>query len=165
MPKRASNAAVPEPPLVEWDEPGPQLDVLDWRRRAGDWGLTAIDGEHGVAEPADPAAMPAPDDLLVEEESEAIWPQQLPEADQDKDEHQDDEPPEDGLRTEDADPVRAYLRQIGRTPLLTADQERQIGSQIELARTDLQAAIARIPCAVKCLTRLADRVRAGEAPA
>jgi len=37
----------------------------------------------------------------------------------------------DDTRTAAVDPVRAYLRQIGRVPLLTAEQEAEIGRRIE----------------------------------
>src|SRR5437764_13884069 len=165
MPRRTANAAAAEPPLVEWEEPGPQLDVLDWRRRATAWGLADVAGDRDVAE--EPVFAPTPDRLLDAEEPESHAPQELP----DNDEEGFDssalvrERPEDGIQSDEADPIRLYLRQIGRTPLLTADQERQIGYSIELARADLQSAIGRIPCAVQCLMRLADRVRTGAAPA
>ena len=75
------------------------------------------------------------------------------------------EAPDEGLTTKDVDPVRAYLVQIGKTKLLTAQQEVQIGQQMENARAETLVALAHVPCAVCCLIRLATRVRNGEAPA
>src|SRR5262249_11134366 len=73
--------------------------------------------------------------------------------------------PEAGVGGTEPDSVRRYLAQIGKTPLLTAAQETQIGQQIERATSELVGALARLPWAGKCLVKLADRVRAGEAPA
>ena len=161
MPRRSSNPVAVEPPLVEWEEPGPQLDVLDWRRRATAWGLADVDGDRDRDVADEPVFTPAPDRLLDAEEPESHAPQEVPEDDEEGFDSSAlvRERPEDGIQSDEADPVRLYLRQIGRTPLLTADQERQIGYSIELARADLQSAIGGIPCAMQCLTRLADRVR------
>ena len=75
------------------------------------------------------------------------------------------EAPEEGVTAKEADPVRAYLVQIGKTSLLTAKQEVVIGQQMEDARSQLIASVAHVPCAVCCILRLATRVRDGEAPA
>src|SRR5438270_4313551 len=107
MPRRSANPVAVEPPLVEWEEPGPQLDVLDWRRRATAWGLADVADDRDVAD--EPVFTPAPDRLLDAEEPESQSPQQLPEEDE---EGFDSgalvrERPEDGVQSGEADPVRA----------------------------------------------------------
>jgi RNA polymerase primary sigma factor len=170
MPRQRANAVAGEPPLVEWEDAAPQREVLDWRRRAKNWGISRVadqDDDQRDDDGDDVGVISSPDRLLAAEEPEAHLPQAVPGEDEAGFEPATliREEPEDGVQTEEADPVRLYLRQIGRTPLLSADEERRIGYAIELARADLQAAIAGVPCAVHCLTRLAERVRSGDAPA
>ncbi|MBI3624879.1 MAG: sigma-70 family RNA polymerase sigma factor [Candidatus Rokubacteria bacterium] len=62
------------------------------------------------------------------------------------------------------DPVRLYLREIGKVSLLTAQEEVKIGQRIETGQTGLRRALAGIPRAVQALLELADRVRRGELP-
>ncbi|MFQ5827768.1 MAG: sigma-70 family RNA polymerase sigma factor [Candidatus Methylomirabilia bacterium] len=62
------------------------------------------------------------------------------------------------------DPVRLYLREIGKVPLLKAAQEVKIGQRIEQGQTELRRALAGIPLAVHTLLRLAERVRKEETP-
>ena len=73
--------------------------------------------------------------------------------------------PEARLPQEDVDLVRVYLKHIGRRKLLTASQEQQIGREIELARGEVLAGLARIPAARETLLSLADSVRRHDAPA
>jgi RNA polymerase sigma factor (sigma-70 family) len=110
---------------------------------------------------------PPPEQLLAEEEPEARARQPVPDEDEDGFDSDEltREAPEAGVGAAEPDSVRRYLAQIGRTALLTAAQEAQIGQQIEGVTSDLVAGLARIPCAVRCLAKLAERVRAGEAPA
>ncbi len=63
------------------------------------------------------------------------------------------------------DPVRLYLKEIGKVPLLTAEQEVRIGQRIETGQTELRRALAGIPRAVQALLDQADRVRRQELPA
>ncbi|MFQ5830956.1 MAG: RNA polymerase sigma factor RpoD/SigA [Candidatus Methylomirabilia bacterium] len=60
--------------------------------------------------------------------------------------------------------VRQYLREIGKTPLLTAAEEKAMGRRIEGAQTELRRSLGRIPLVVHTLLGLADRVRRGEIP-
>jgi RNA polymerase primary sigma factor len=149
--------------LIDWRAAEPQLKALDWRRRAREWDL-APTAEHDFD--ADESFAPAPLALLAEEEPEASEPQSIP--DHEEGEFDADllarESPDAGVMGE-PDPVRAYLRQIGRTTLLTHEQEIQIGRRIEHARSNLIAALAGMPAAVNNLVGLADLVRAGQAPA
>ncbi|MGH7263132.1 MAG: sigma-70 family RNA polymerase sigma factor, partial [Candidatus Rokuibacteriota bacterium] len=62
------------------------------------------------------------------------------------------------------DPVRLYLREIGKVSLLTAQEEVKIGQRIEAGQTGLRRALAGIPRAVHALWELADRVRRRELP-
>ncbi len=62
-------------------------------------------------------------------------------------------------------PVRLYLKEIGKVPLLTAQQEVQIGRRIEVGQIALRRALAGIPMAVRALLDVGDRLRRGEMPA
>jgi RNA polymerase primary sigma factor len=57
------------------------------------------------------------------------------------------------------DPVRLYLKEIGKVPLLTAQQEVQIGRRIEVGQIALRRALAGIPLAVTALLDVGDRLR------
>jgi RNA polymerase primary sigma factor len=60
------------------------------------------------------------------------------------------------------DPVRLYLKEIGKVPLLTADQEVEIGRRIEVGQIQLRRALAGIPMAVGVLLEIGDRLRRNE---
>jgi RNA polymerase primary sigma factor len=82
-------------------------------------------------------------------------------------EHEDDLPPvsEEALTPLPAkgeDPVRLYLKEIGKVPLLTAQQEVQIGRRIEVGQIALRRALAGIPMAVRALLEVGDRLRHGQ---
>jgi hypothetical protein len=57
------------------------------------------------------------------------------------------------------DPVRLYLKEIGKVPLLTAQQEVQIGRRIEVGQIALRRALAGIPMSVRALLEVGDRLR------
>jgi len=63
------------------------------------------------------------------------------------------------------DPVRLYLKEIGRVPLLKAAQEVQIGRRIEVGQIALRSALTGIPMAVEALLEVGDGLRRGEVPA
>jgi len=70
--------------------------------------------------------------------------------------------PEESLTTFSAkgeDPVRLYLKEIGKVPLLTARQEVEIGLRIEVGQIALRRALAGIPMAVTALLEVGDRLR------
>ena len=75
--------------------------------------------------------------------------------------HDDDEVqpvPEEALTPLPAkgeDPVRLYLKEIGKVPLLTAQQEVQIGRRIEVGQIALRRGLAGIPMAVRALLDVA----------
>ena len=163
MPRRQTATHTDEPALIPWEETQQQIDVLDWRKRAASFGLSPGNRDEDEEE----TDLFQAERLLANEEPEADHAQTV--IDDEEEEFSRAvlfrEAPDEGLTTKDVDPVRAYLVQIGKTKLLTAQQEVQIGQQMETSREDLLAAIAHVPCAVCCLIRLATRVRNGEAPA
>src|SRR6059058_4058002 len=74
------------------------------------------------------------------------------------------EPLEAGASPRGEDPVRLYLKEIGKVPLLTEDQEVQIGRRIEVGQIALRRTLAGIPMAVETLLEVSDRLRRGEIP-
>ena len=62
------------------------------------------------------------------------------------------------------DLVRAYLREIGNRPLLTAAQEIEVCRRLEAGQTELRRALAAIPVAVQKLLDRADSVRKQTTP-
>ena len=67
--------------------------------------------------------------------------------------------------TRGEDPVRLYLKEIGKVSLLTAAQEVQIGRRIEVGQIALRSTLAGIPMAVEALLAAGDNLRHGETPA
>src|SRR5437899_9413699 len=67
--------------------------------------------------------------------------------------------------TKGEDPVRLYLKEIGKVPLLTAAQEVQIGRRIEVGQIALRRTLGGIPMAVETLLEVGDRLRRGDIPA
>ena len=63
------------------------------------------------------------------------------------------------------DPVRLYLKEIGKVPLLNAQQEVAIGRRIEVGQIALRRALAGIPMAVRVLLDVGDRLRRNEVSA
>ena len=57
------------------------------------------------------------------------------------------------------DPVRLYLKEIGKVALLTARQEVEIGRRIEVGQIALRRALSGIPMAVSALLEVGDRLR------
>src|SRR5213594_1323629 len=75
------------------------------------------------------------------------------------------EPLEAGASPRGEDPVRLYLKEIGKVSLLTAAQEVQIGRRIEVGQIALRRTLAGIPMAVEALLEVGDKLRRGETPA
>ena len=69
------------------------------------------------------------------------------------------------LPSKGEDPVRLYLKEIGKVPLLTAAQEVSIGRRIEVGQIALRRALAGIPLAVEALLEIGDRLRRNDIPA
>src|SRR5256886_3449235 len=82
-------------------------------------------------------------------------------------EHEEELPPvsEEALTPRPAkgeDRVRLYLKEIGKVPLLTAQQEVSIGRRIEVGQIALRRGLAGIPMAVRALLDVGDRLRRGD---
>jgi RNA polymerase primary sigma factor len=163
MPRGRKKAATE--PLVQWEETPPQLNVLDWRKRAGSFGLKRPPDEDGDEDAE--AFDGAPEQLIPVEDPEAFAAQVLPDGDDDgfAPERLASEPPELGVQGADVDLVRLYLQQVGRRPLLTPPREAEVGRQLDETRAKLVAAMATIPGAIDTLVGLATLVREGRAPA
>jgi RNA polymerase primary sigma factor len=161
MPRRRSRASETAP-LVQWEEHPPQRQILDWRRRAGAFGINpAIDESDLDDGAADPVG------LIDAEEPEAAEPQ--PFGGDEEDGFVADElaaePAEAALRPEDVDLVRMYLSQIGRRPLLKPAEEAAVGVRLDASRRNLIGALSGFPCVIDNLGHLADLVKSGRAPA
>ncbi len=146
--------------LIDWREPARNAHVLDWRERAHEFGLVPIDE---ADEPGTSVEQP-PGRLLEEEEPEAF--RRDPVDDEEYDEASgDDSERSPEMSHEDLDLMRVYLRHVGSRRLLKASEEQAIGRRIEVARSELQSAFAAMPCALRTLLGLAERVKRGSAPA
>src|SRR6185295_10858548 len=66
--------------LIEWNDPSNQVHVLDWRRRAHEFGLDVEERED--TEEGQPFQV-EPEQLLAEEEPEALTAQPVPGGDAD----------------------------------------------------------------------------------
>ena len=66
-------------------------------------------------------------------------------------------------RAAEVEPVRVYLNEIGRVPLLTREQEVAAGRRIENGQRDLLAALVAVPYVVHRIVAEADRVRTRDA--
>jgi RNA polymerase primary sigma factor len=62
------------------------------------------------------------------------------------------------------DPVRLYLKEIGKVSLLRAEEEVALGRRIEVGQIALRRALGRVPFATTKLLALVDRVRREEVP-
>ena len=74
---------------------------------------------------------------------------------------------EEALRpstSEGEDPVRIYLKEIGKVSLLKAEQEVAIGRRIEAGQIQLRRALAGVPLAVQRLLTMVESLRRDEAP-
>jgi len=154
---RRKSAAIETPPLIQWEDEPPHRQVLDWRRRAGTFGINPVIDEDDEA--GDAAR------LIASEEPEASAPQVV---DRDEAEDGDNEAgdlADAGARAEDVDLVRLYLVQVGKRRLLTPREEAAVGARLDRARRGMIAALSAFPCVIDNLGRLADLVNAGRAPA
>ena len=88
---------------MQWEEAPPQVNVLDWRKRASSYGLRApADGDEDET-----AFERAPEQLIGEEDPEAFEAQPVEDGTSDDGSDQlDEEPPEQGVYGTDVDLVR-----------------------------------------------------------
>ena len=61
------------------------------------------------------------------------------------------------------DPVRMYLREMGKTPLLTREGEIQIAKRIEAGHKEIAEAVCRAGVAVREITEIGERLLRGKA--
>ncbi|MGH9370384.1 MAG: RNA polymerase sigma factor RpoD/SigA [Vicinamibacterales bacterium] len=148
--------------LIEWKDPANQAHVLDWRRRAHDFGLGPSDADAPTAE--DTAFAVEPERLLREEEPEAFRPQQFGDDEFDTDVLEREQQASRAAPHEDVDLVRVYLQHIGKRKLLKKHEEAAIGERIEKAGADLVVRLADVPGALQTLIALADRIRTKHDP-
>jgi DNA-directed RNA polymerase sigma subunit (sigma70/sigma32) len=160
----------------------------DWRRRAAEWAVLPVSqvripleprrrgGGSVVGAPVDPVAAasrvagdPGVETLgrratLAEplEEPEAP-PGRPPGGEALEAMEEEEEVPEGAAPAPPGDAVTTYLREIGKTRLLTAAQETELGKRIEVGQTELRRALGAVPLAIEALLELTDRVRASEA--
>jgi RNA polymerase sigma factor (sigma-70 family) len=152
--------------LIDWRDPDKNNDVLDWRRRAHEFGLVPVDTWNDDGEPRSAGVVDAPEQLLHDEEPEAFEDQSLDEAEREElTSDEMEEAPQAGVPDVEIDLVRTYLTSIARRKLLTAREEQEIGRRIEITRGALLAEIAMIPIALQTLVALEESVKRGSAPA
>ena len=118
--------------------------------------MTFREPAHGTR--TDPTQV-TPTTLVVDEESEA--PALVDDAEDTQVVHGEAFAP---FPTKGEDPVRLYLKEIGKVSLLTARQEVEIGRRIEVGQIALRRALAGIPMAVRALLEIGDRLRRGDIP-
>jgi RNA polymerase primary sigma factor len=153
--------------LIDWRDPDRNNDVLDWRRRAHEFGLVPVEGWTDDGEPPSVRVVDTPERLLHDEEPEAYEDQSLHEAEEEDElsSEEMEESPQAGVPDVEIDLVRTYLTTIARRKLLTAREEQEIGRRIEVARGELLGEIATIPSALQTLVALEEAVKRETAPA
>jgi RNA polymerase primary sigma factor len=106
----------------------------------------AVDVDHAAGDPA--VAFDAVDEPDVVDE-------ELEELEDEEDEEERGPSIDVGVRHRDHDPVRAYLREIGKVPLLTAEEEISLAKRIE--RGDTAAKQALIEANLRLVVSVAKR--------
>jgi RNA polymerase primary sigma factor len=151
--------------LIDWRDPERNNEILDWRRRAHEFGLVPVDTWNDEGQPRS-TSVDGPEQLLHDEEPEAFEDQSLEEVERDALTSEEmEEAPQAGVPDVEIDLVRTYLTSIARRKLLTAREEQEIGRRIEIMRGALLAEIATIPSALQTLVALAESVKRGSSPA
>jgi RNA polymerase primary sigma factor len=161
--------------LVDWDDPEAGASVVDWQARGRSYGVLPVDT--AADDPAgDEGGLLTASDLIAREDPEALdgdgLEHDLGAADDGDDDAREAQPDEDlsldagpEERGADVDLVRMYLQQVGRRPLLTRQQEQELGERMEALHASILRLFAEVPCARATLVALADDVRSGRAPA
>ncbi len=117
-------------------------DRFDYTELPGQPGLEIDETEPDLVRADDDVVTIGFDPIDEEEETEALDPEEGPSIDV-------------GVRHRDHDPVRAYLREIGRVPLLTAEEEVSLAKRIE--RGDVEARQALIEANLRLVVSVAKR--------
>jgi RNA polymerase primary sigma factor len=123
-----------------------------WRARARRWGLLPV------------ARMTLPLPLPIAGGADGLALDQGPEAEALPNAVEPETEAEEVGEREGEDPTGRYLSEIGRTRLLTAAREVEIGRRIEAGHRELSRGLASIPVAVRRLAALAERVRRRQVP-
>jgi RNA polymerase primary sigma factor len=76
-----------------------------------------------------------------------------------------EEAPEGVPPAAELEPIRVYLNEIARVPLLRKEQEVELGRRIEAGQHELLGTLAGVPFAARRLVDLAERIRRQEVPA
>jgi RNA polymerase primary sigma factor len=137
----------------------------EWRRRAVEWGVLPLSRLRIPLQPIRGGGNSRPASLALPDGDEAVGAAvDLIEASDHAGElaEADLEEPEQRAAREDL--TRTYLREIGKTKLLTPAREVEIGRRIEAGEIELRRSLAAIPVALRTLLDLADRVRTRRAP-
>ncbi len=166
-PSRAPRPRGRRSSLIDWRDPEKNNDVLDWRRRAHEFGLVPVDTWNDEGESRSAGVVDGTERLLHDEEPEAFEDQQqLEDAEREELSSEEmEEAPQAGVPEIEIDLVRTYLTSIARRKLLTAREEQEIGRRIEISRGELLVAIGTIPSALQTLVALEEAVKRGDAPA
>ncbi len=103
------------------------------------------------------------DELLIEDVATGVV---LPEAETgiDSAEAEDDLDLSAGADDKATDPVRLYLSQMGRVPLLTREQEVTLAKRIEAGQIKANRALYRSPIAIRELFQIGDELQGGKLP-
>ncbi len=134
----------------------------------GGEGFIAYD-DTGEEQPAEALSTGRLEDVLQKlsgegESTELFMEADAPEANADDADGGSDEAELDLSAGEDdkaSDPVRLYLRQMGRVPLLSREQEVVLAKRIEAGQIKSNRAIARSPIAINKLIKIGEELEAG----
>lgn len=103
-------------------------------------------------------------DLAMPIQSEPVEDERvLPEKDAVKSAEEEEESPPQDFDTIAKDPVRFYLAEIGKTPLLKKNDEIRIGEEIEQGQNRLKSIVALIPGARDFILESMAKIKSGKA--
>jgi len=112
-----------------------------------------------VYDDKDMAAHAAKGEEADAEEEEEEQPAKAEGPEREMDEVQEDQSDAEGTKIDD--PVRLYLMEMGKVPLLTREEEVTLAKQIEKGRHEITAAIARASATAGELKKIYTRVESG----
>jgi RNA polymerase primary sigma factor len=140
----------------------------EWRRRAAEWAVLPLSRLRIPLQPIRGGGNTGPIPIAVPDGDESLTAVHAPidptAAFQNGGEPVDADLQESEPKAAHEDLTRTYLREIGKTRLLTPAREVEIGQRIEAGQIELRRALATIPVALRALLDLADRVRIRRAP-
>lgn len=105
---------------------------------------------------------------VIDEEFAPAWASLLTDSVEDSwdssDRPEADEEPGSGVRSPSDDPVRLYLSQIGRFPLLSRDQEKALAREVEITRRQFRRGLLQCDCVLRLAVDLLEQVQRGDLP-